>query len=116
MIQASPTGRRKPPICARAEVVDAVPEDELGEVDGQHAGCGGHRDEEQRVGAEGKEDARRDERDQGDRRQTDVDPSEVARTVGPDAGELQDRVRREADPTHRDGLEDVRGLNELTAA
>ena len=89
-IQASPSGRTKRDGLAWAEVVDLLAEDELGEVDGQQPGRGRDRDEEQRVRAEREQQRRCDDADDGDRRQAGVDAAAVARTLGPEAGELLD--------------------------
>ena len=79
------------------------------------AGRGRHRHEEERVGAERQQQQRGHEADDRDRGQTDVNTAESACTIGPDAGELLDRVRGEADPADCDRLEHVGGLRQVAA-
>ena len=99
-----------------AQIVDSAAEHDLRQVDGQQSGRGGHRHEEERVGTEREQQERSGQPDDCDRRQPDMNAAEVACTFGPDVDQVENRVRREADPTDRHGLEHVGGLGQVTAA
>ncbi len=104
---------RLPAVPTSSSEVEPAPERKLRQVDREHRRGGRDRNEEQRIGPQRQQHACCHEAGDRDRRDPAMD---VVRVLRPDAEELLNRVRGDADPRDGNRFEDVGGLRQVAAA